>query len=187
MKDIKRRRLVVGTAGHIDHGKTSLVKALTGADTDRLAEEKKRGMSIELGFARWQISDEFEIDLIDVPGHEKFVGTMTSGASGIEAAILVISVEDGVMPQTREHLRVLEFLGVQSLIVALSKCDLADAEIIEWQREEINQFFETQRLKPIDVINISIRDGLGLNLLADSLLSIGKSPMKNPRKSTRLF
>ena len=76
MTDIKRRRLVVGTAGHIDHGKTSLVKALTGADTDRLAEEKKRGMSIELGFARWQISDEFEIDLIDVPGHEKFVGTI---------------------------------------------------------------------------------------------------------------
>ena len=114
MKDIKGRRLVVGTAGHIDHGKTSLVKALTGADTDRLAEEKKRGMSIELGFARWQISMTSR-SIIDVPGHEKFVGTMTSGASGIEAAILVISVEDGVMPQTREHLRVLEFLGVQSL------------------------------------------------------------------------
>ena len=181
MTDIKRRRLVVGTAGHIDHGKTSLVRALTGADTDRLAEEKKRGMSIELGFARWQISDEFEIDLIDVPGHEKFVGTMTSGASGIEAAILVISVEDGIMPQTREHLRVLEFLGVQSLIIALSKCDLADAEIIEWQREEINQFFETQRLKPIDVVNISIRDGLGLSLLAESLLSIASSGEGHPK------
>ena len=181
MKDIKGRRLVVGTAGHIDHGKTSLVKALTGADTDRLVEEKKRGMSIELGFARWQISDDFEVDLIDVPGHEKFVGTMTSGASGIEAAILVISVEDGIMPQTREHLRVLEFLGVQSLIVALSKCDLADAEIIEWQREEIHQFFETQKLKPIEVVNISIPDGLGLNLLADSLLSVGKSRVE-PRK-----
>ena len=144
-------------------------------------------MSIELGFARWQISDDFEIDLIDVPGHEKFVGTMTSGASGIEAAILVISVEDGIMPQTREHLRVLEFLGVQSLIVALSKCDLADDEIIEWQREEINHFFETQRLKPIEMVNISTLDGLGLNLLAEKSTFDWKLRCRAPKKTTAYF
>ena len=165
-------RLVLGTAGHIDHGKTSLVKALTGVDTDRLQEEQQRGMSIELGFAPWKVSENVEVDLIDVPGHEKFVGTMTSGSSSIEAALLVISVEDGVMPQTREHLRVLQYLGVTSVIALLSKCDLADNEIIQWQREELNDFFSNQSFTPLDIIEVSSVTGLGLDKLSKRVLEL---------------
>ena len=175
MTDASTKRLILGTAGHIDHGKTTLVKALTGTDTDRLTEERKRGMSIELGFARWRLADDLEADIIDVPGHEMFVGTMTSGASGIEAALLVVSVEDGVMPQTREHLRVLEHLGVHSLIVVLSKCDLADEEIIEWQRDELTSFFDTQTLKPIDIVEVSAQTGHGLDILCQCVQKIART------------
>ena len=180
MSRASQKRLVIGTAGHIDHGKTSLVKALTGTDTDRLSEEKRRGMSIELGFARWSLSENLEIDLIDVPGHEKLIGTMTSGANSIDAALLVISVEDGVMPQTREHLRVLEYLGVRSLITVISKCDLADDEILEWQQDELSRFFETQTIQPIASIAVSAQTGHGLDQLADSVLKLAKT-LERPR------
>src|SRR5580692_8298539 len=119
-------RMIVGTAGHIDHGKTSLVRALTGVDTDRLKEEKVRGISIELGYAYTSLPNGDVLGLIDVPGHEKLIHTMAAGASGIDYALLVIAADDGIMPQTREHLTILELLGVRQGVVALTKIDRVD-------------------------------------------------------------
>uniref|UniRef100_UPI00197D5F7A GTP-binding protein n=1 Tax=Burkholderia sp. Ac-20379 TaxID=2703900 RepID=UPI00197D5F7A len=119
--------MIVGTAGHIDHGKTTLVRALTGVDTDRLKEEKARGISIELGYAYTPLENGEVLGMIDVPGHERLVHTMAAGACGIDVALLVIAADDGVMPQTREHLAILELLGVAHGIVALTKCDRVDA------------------------------------------------------------
>src|SRR5687767_5912654 len=123
--------MILGTAGHIDHGKTALVRALTGVDTDRLPEEKRRGITIELGFAPLELPNGDVIGVVDVPGHEAFVRTMLAGASGIDLALLVIAADEGPMPQTREHLSILELLGVRRLIVALTKADLVEAEWLE--------------------------------------------------------
>src|SRR5580658_5203541 len=118
--------MIIGTAGHVDHGKTTLVKALTGVDTDRLKEEKLRGISIELGFAYLHPPDGPALGFIDVPGHERFVSTMVAGACGIDLALLVVAADDGVMPQTREHLAVLELLGIPRALIVLTKIDRAD-------------------------------------------------------------
>ncbi len=118
--------MIIGTAGHIDHGKTSLVRALTGVDTDRLKEEKERGISIELGYAYVPTAGQETLGFIDVPGHERLVHTMVAGAGGIDFALLVVAADDGVMPQTREHLSILELLGVSHGAVALSKVDRVD-------------------------------------------------------------
>ncbi|RQZ41218.1 selenocysteine-specific translation elongation factor [Burkholderia sp. Bp9090] len=129
--------MIVGTAGHIDHGKTTLVRALTGVDTDRLKEEKARGISIELGYAYTPLENGDVLGLIDVPGHEKLIHTMAAGASGIDFALLVIAADDGVMPQTREHLAILQLLGVAHGAVALTKCDRVDAARLSAVRDEI--------------------------------------------------
>src|SRR5262245_17226321 len=118
--------MIVGTAGHIDHGKTALVRALTGVDADRLPEEKARGITLDLGFAYWPRPDGQIIGFIDVPGHEKLVHNMLAGATGIDLVLLVVAADDGVMPQTREHLAILDLLGLNRGIVALTKADLAD-------------------------------------------------------------
>ena len=118
--------MIIGTAGHIDHGKTALVKALTGVDADRLAEEKARGITIDLGFAYQRLPTGEILGFVDVPGHERFIHNMLAGVSGIDFVILVIAADDGPMPQTREHLAIMDLLGVRRGIVALSKCDLAD-------------------------------------------------------------
>src|SRR5690348_6352601 len=118
---------VIGTAGHIDHGKTTLVKALTGIDTDRLKEEKERGITIELGFAHLDVPP-WRFGIVDVPGHEKFVKTMVAGATGIDLVMLVIAADEGVMPQTREHLDICQLLGIQRGLVALTKADLVDKD-----------------------------------------------------------
>jgi selenocysteine-specific elongation factor len=123
-------RFVIGTAGHVDHGKTTLVRALTGIDTDRLAEEKRRGISIELGFAPWHLAPDLEATIIDVPGHQKLVHTMIAGASGIELVLLVVAANEGVMPQTREHAGVSTLLGIRHAVVVLTKTDLVDAETV---------------------------------------------------------
>src|SRR6202042_1980412 len=117
--------MIVGTAGHIDHGKTSLVKALTGVDTDRLKEEKVRGITVDLGFAFLPLDDDLPLGFIDVPGHERFVHTMVAGASGIDIALLVVAGDDGVMPQTLEHLAILNLLHIGRGLIALTKADLA--------------------------------------------------------------
>src|SRR6266481_3315247 len=122
------RQVIVGTAGHIDHGKTTLVRALTGVDTDRLPEEKRRGISIELGYAFLPAPDGPPIGFVDVPGHERFVHTMLAGASGIDTVLLVVAADDGVMPQTREHLAIVDLLGIGHGVVALTKVDLVAPE-----------------------------------------------------------
>ena len=119
------KHIIIGTAGHIDHGKTSLVRALTGTDTDRLKEEKERGITIELGFAQLDM-DELVAGIVDVPGHERFVKNMLAGAGGIDLVILVIAADEGVMPQTREHLAICRLLGVRAGLVALTKTDLVE-------------------------------------------------------------
>src|SRR5271166_2193479 len=119
------RDLVLGTAGHIDHGKTALVRALTGIDTDRLPAEKQRGITIDLGFAALQLG-EYRLALIDVPGHERFIRNMLAGASGLDLAMLIVAADDSVMPQTREHLEILWLLGLSGGLVVLSKCDLVE-------------------------------------------------------------
>ena len=120
------RHLILGTAGHIDHGKTSLIKALSGIDCDRLPEEKARGITIDIGFA-WLDLDDVRLGIVDVPGHERFVKNMLAGATGIDLALLVVAADDAVMPQTREHLDILALLGLQRGVIALTKCDLVDA------------------------------------------------------------
>jgi selenocysteine-specific elongation factor len=130
------RRFVLGTAGHVDHGKTTLVRALTGVDTDRLPEEKRRGITIELGFAPWRIDDEMEVSVIDVPGHRRLVHAMIAGASGMELVLLVVAADEGVMPQTREHLAACELLGIGRAVVAVTKLDRVGREVAELAAEE---------------------------------------------------
>src|ERR671935_112872 len=128
---------VIGTAGHIDHGKSTLVHALTGIDPDRLAEEKRRGMTIELGFAWLRLPSGREASVVDVPGHERFIRHMLAGAGGVDVALLVVAADEGVMPQTREHLDILDLLGVSCSVVALTKRDLVDGEWLELVREDV--------------------------------------------------
>src|SRR3954463_381595 len=124
------RYLVLGTAGHIDHGKTSLVRALTGTDTDRLAEEKARGITIDLGFAQWTLPDGTTLGVIDVPGHRRFIRNMVAGAAGIDLVLLVVAADDGVMPQTTEHLQIARLLGVKQGLVALTKADAVEPDLL---------------------------------------------------------
>ena len=158
----EKRYRIIGTAGHIDHGKTWLVKALTGTDTDRLAEEKRRGITIENGFAFLKFPDGREAGIIDVPGHERFIKNMLAGAGGIDIAMVVIAVDEGVMPQTREHLAILSLLGIQKGVLVLTKGDL------EWKKgldQEIREFAEGTFLENADVVVTSAVDGRGIEEL----------------------
>ncbi|WP_462363906.1 selenocysteine-specific translation elongation factor, partial [Pyramidobacter porci] len=161
--------LVVGTAGHIDHGKTQLVKALTGIDCDRLGEEKKRGITIELGFAPLLLPSERVISLIDVPGHDRFIRQMVSGASGVDAVMLVVAADEGVMPQTREHLDILCLLGVQHGIVAITKKDLVDEEMLELVEEDVRTLTAGTFLEGCPVVSVSSVTGAGIDELRRAL------------------
>ena len=136
--------IIMGTAGHIDHGKTTLIQALTGIQCDRLTEEKKRGITIELGFAFFDLPEKngqkLRMGIIDVPGHEKFIKNMVAGAYGIDFVLLVIAADEGVMPQTREHLEICSLLGIQNGIIALTKKDMVDHEMLELAKEDIQEF-----------------------------------------------
>ena len=160
---------VLGTAGHVDHGKTTLVRALTGIDTDRLPEEKRRGITIELGFAPLKVTDPGggtrTVAVVDVPGHERFVGTMVAGAQGVDVALLVIAADAGVMQQTREHLVILEALGVQSLLVALTRCDVADEETRALARLDVEEALSSTRWKQAPVMEVSGKTGEGIDAL----------------------
>ena len=129
--------LILGTAGHIDHGKTSLINALTGIDTDRLPEEKRRGITIELGFAEMTLGD-FRLGIVDVPGHERFVRNMLAGATGMDLAMLVVAADDSIKQQTREHLEILRLLNLAAGVIAITKCDLVEPDWLELVEEEIN-------------------------------------------------
>ncbi|MCA9058836.1 MAG: selenocysteine-specific translation elongation factor [Planctomycetaceae bacterium] len=155
------RPILLGTAGHIDHGKTSLVFRLTGKDTDRLPEEKKRGISIDLGFAHFD-DGPFRFGVIDVPGHERFVRQMVAGAGNIDVALLVVAADDGVMPQTREHLEILNLLGVRHGVVAVTKTDLADADMTELVIEEVRETLAETPLSDAEIIPVSSATGSGL-------------------------
>jgi len=154
--------LILGTAGHIDHGKTALVRALTGVDTDRLPEEKRRGITIELGFAPLRLDGLETIGVVDVPGHEGFVRTMLAGATWIDLALLVIASDEGVMPQTREHLAILRLLGVTRGIVALTKCDLVDDEWQELVVEDVRSLLADTPFRDAPIIATSATTGTGL-------------------------
>lgn len=163
------RYVIVGTAGHIDHGKTSLVQALTGKNTDRLKEEKERGISIDIDFAPLKYADGTLIGMVDVPGHERFVRNMVAGAAGIDAALLVIDVNEGMKPQTFEHISVLELLGVKKGVVAFTKVDLADAEWLEVAVEVIQEALATTVFADAPVVLTSTRTGQGIDVLKDVL------------------
>lgn len=161
--------MIIGTAGHIDHGKTALVKALTGVDTDRLPEEKRRGITIDLGFAPLSLDGLGTIGMVDVPGHEDFVRSMLVGASGIDLGLLVVAADEGVMPQTREHLLILDLLKIPRVVVAITKCDLVDNEWQALVRDEILALFDgTGRERP-PVVSCSSRTSQGLSELRDVL------------------
>ena len=162
--------LVIGTAGHIDHGKTSLVKALTGVDTDRLAQEKQRGITIELGFARLDLGDGNFASIVDVPGHERFVKTMVAGTSGIDLVMMVVAADEGVMPQTREHLDVCRLLGVEQGLVVVTKIDLVDdADWLEMLQEELQREFAGSFLEGTPLLAVSARTGQGIEELRRQL------------------
>jgi selenocysteine-specific elongation factor len=158
----------IGTAGHVDHGKSTLVQALTGIDPDRLAEEKERGMTIDLGFAWLQTPAGHEVSIVDVPGHESFIKNMLAGVGGIDAALLVIAADEGIMPQTEEHLAILDLLGVSRGVVALTKCDLVEADWLEMVREEVEQRLRPTTLAGAPIVPVSAYTGAGLpELLAE--------------------
>jgi selenocysteine-specific elongation factor len=155
------RDLILGTAGHIDHGKTALVKALTGIDCDRLPEEKARGITIDIGFATLQV-DDFRLGIVDVPGHERFVKNMLAGATGIDLAMLVIAGDDSIMPQTREHLEILKLLGLHDGVIALTKCDLVDETTREVVELEIRELVKGSFLEEAAIVRTSAHTGEGI-------------------------
>src|SRR5204863_260392 len=159
--------LTIGTAGHVDHGKTALIKALTGIDTDRLAEERERGLSIELGYAELALPDGRPLSVVDVPGHERFIRAMVAGATGVDMFILVVDADEGVMPQTREHLDVLAALEVRNGIVALTKCDRAGDEARELARDEVAGLLPSAPL-----VEVSALTGEGLDDLRTELVTL---------------
>ncbi len=163
------RRLILGTAGHIDHGKTTLVKALTGIDTDRLPEEKARGITIDLGFAHLQLGD-LDIGIVDVPGHEGLIRNMLAGATGFDAVLLVIAADEGVMPQTREHVAIARLLGVRELVVALTKTDVVEPEWLDLVRADAEAFIQAE-LGDVPVVPISARTGAGIDALRSAILA----------------
>jgi len=176
---------ILGTAGHIDHGKTSLVKAMTGVDCDRLEEEKRRGITIELGFAPLNLPNGKTVSIIDVPGHERFIRQMAAGASGMDAAILVIAATEGVMPQTREHLDILNLLGARCGLVALTKKDLVDGETLEIATAEVADLIKGTCLSDAAVVPVSSTNGEGVaQVLAEIEKLIEKTP---PRKGFGAF
>jgi len=163
------RTLIVGTAGHIDHGKSSLVRALTGIDPDRLEEEQVRGMTIDLGFAPYAHASGATVGMIDVPGHERFIRNMVAGASSVDLALLVVAADDGVMPQTREHLAILQLLGVSRGMVALTKVDLVDPELVELAHEELLEFLAGTFLEGAPIVPVSAVTGAGMDVLRSTL------------------
>lgn len=163
---------VIGTAGHVDHGKSTLVQALTGIDPDRLREEKERGLTIDLGFAWMPLSDGNEVSIIDVPGHERFVNNMLAGVGGIDLALLVVAADESVMPQTREHLAILDLLGVSRGLVAITKRDLVDDDWLDLVTAEVEEMLEGTTLEGVPIVPVSVTSGEGLKDLVATIESL---------------
>lgn len=164
--------VIMGTAGHIDHGKTSLIRALTGINCDRLAEEQKRGITIELGFAYLDLKTDRRLGVIDVPGHERFVKNMVAGAAGIDFVLLVIAADEGIMPQTREHLEICSLLGIKTGLVALTKIDMVDADWLDLVQDEVSTYLSGSFLEGAPVVPVSAHTGAGLEELRASILEL---------------
>src|SRR2546428_5502618 len=176
--------IVVGTAGHIDHGKTALVRALTGIDTDRLPEEKARGITIDIGFAYLEEPDGLTIEIVDVPGHERFVKNMLAGVGGIDLAMLVVASDEGVMPQTREHLAICSLLHIKSGLCVLTKRDLAEADWIELVRDDLAALVRGTFLEGAPIVAASAKTGEGLPELRRTLAGLARRVP--PKASGRL-
>jgi len=166
--------LIVGTAGHIDHGKTALVRALTGVDCDRLPEEKERGITIALGFAPLELAADVQLSVVDVPGHESLVRTMVSGATGIDLVLLVVAADEGVMPQTREHVAICDLLGLRRCVVALSKIDAVSDDVARRAEGEVRALLVDTALSDAPIVKVSALDGNGISELRATLAAIAK-------------
>jgi selenocysteine-specific elongation factor len=177
--------IIVGTAGHIDHGKTALVKALTGIDTDRLKEEKERGITTDLGFASLRLDDGTVLGFVDVPGHERFIKNMLAGVGGIDVVMLVIAADESVMPQTREHLAICELLHVQNGLTVLTKIDAVDPDIADLVEVEVQEFLRGSFLERAPVLRLSAHTGEGIPPLIEALRTLAKTA--TPRDTSRLF
>ncbi len=180
------RHVIVGTAGHIDHGKSTLVKALTGTDPDRLEEEKRRGITIDLGFAFLDLGDA-RLGFVDVPGHERFVRNMLAGVGGIDLVVLVIAADESIKPQTREHFDICRLLGIPRGIVAITKSDLVDSDVLGLVRLEVEEFVRGSFLEGAPIVSVSAATGAGLEALKQELLRVaGSVPAKDATRHFRL-
>src|SRR5579875_411681 len=183
-RNFSMKHIVIGTAGHIDHGKSALVRALTGTDPDRLREEKQRGITIDLGFAHLDLDEGVRVAFVDVPGHERFVKNMLAGATGMDAVLLVVAADESIKPQTREHFDICRLLGVRRGLIAITKSDLADREMVELVRMEIQEFVAGYFLEGAPVVALSARTGDGLEILKSELarlaLQLAPKPVDLP-------
>ena len=161
------KNIIIGTAGHIDHGKTTLIKALTGRNTDRWEEEQRRGITIDLGFTYFDLKNGDRVGIIDVPGHEKFINNMVAGVVGMDLVMLVVAADEGIMPQTREHMDILGLLGIEKSILVINKCDLVDEEWLELVEEEIKEELEGTFLEDAPIVEVSAATGEGIPHLID--------------------
>ncbi|MBP1763917.1 MAG: selB [Firmicutes bacterium] len=182
------KHVIIGTAGHVDHGKTALIRALTGIDTDRLQEEKRRGISIDLGFAALELTNDIHVGFVDVPGHERFLKNMLAGTGGIDAVVLVIAADEGVMPQTREHLAMLQLYGLQHGMVVLTKIDKVDPEWLELVEEDIREFLQSTFLADAPFYRVSSTTGEGVETFRTGLASLGGSiPARDKEAPFRMW
>ena len=172
------KHIIIGTAGHIDHGKTTLIKALTGCNTDRWKEEQERGITIDLGFAFFDLPNGDRAGIVDVPGHEKFIHNMVAGVCGMDMVLLVIAADEGIMPQTKEHMDILHLLGIQKCIVVLNKMDLVDEEWLELMEEEVRDQLQDTFLKDAPVVKVSSVTGEGLKELTDEIVKMETSEVQ---------
>nr|MDQ3877375.1 GTP-binding protein [Actinomycetota bacterium] len=160
---------VIGTAGHVDHGKSALVERLTGIDPDRFAEEKRRGLTIDLGFAWFDLPSGLEVGIIDVPGHERFIRNMLAGAGGISVCLFVVAANEGWKPQSEEHLAIVDLLGIESGVVALTKSDLVDEKTLEQATSETTERLQSTVLEGAPIVPCSSSTGEGIDLLVETL------------------
>ena len=177
------RHVIIGTAGHIDHGKSALILALTGTDPDRWAEEKRRGITIDLGFAHLDLADDLRVGFIDVPGHERFVKNMLAGVGGIDLVLLIIAADESINPQTREHFDICQLLGIQKGLVVITKSDLVDPQTLDLVRLEVQDFTAGSFLEGAPILAVSARTGAGLEDLRRELRQLS---MQTASRSTQL-
>ena len=166
------KHVIIGTAGHVDHGKTCLIKALTEIDTDRLKEEKKRGITIELGFAYLDLANGQRVGIVDVPGHEKFVRNMLAGAGGMDLCMLVVAADEGIMPQTVEHLDILSILGIKKGVIVITKTDLVEPEFVDLVAEDVAELVEGTFLENAPIVPVSVYKEEGLEQLKQVLTEL---------------